>query len=96
MTDVESQAKQQNHISKQDLNKAMNLVGNNLYGALGQTLQQLPEELRKREIILQGVSGFVANIIYQQTPNDPEIRQEMLEQINKLVNVHLHGIMTSS
>ena len=26
MTDVESQAKQQNHISKQDLNKAMNLT----------------------------------------------------------------------
>lgn len=92
MLDIKNQAQQQDHNHEEALNKAMNLVGQNLYDALRQTLQQLPSDMRKREIILQGIAGFLSNIICQQAPKEAVIREEMLAEVNKLVNAHLHEL----
>lgn len=87
-----SEVEKQEHLNNEDINKAMNLVGQNLYGALGQSLQQLPENMRNKEIILHGISGFLANIMHQQAPNEAAASRELLEKVYKLADAHLGSI----
>lgn len=89
---TESTASASPSVDEQALGEAVNMVGQTLYAALGQGIQQLPEEMRNREIILQGIASFVANIIHQQAPNDPEISHDMMAQIHKISTMHLNAL----
>lgn len=79
-------------LTAEDYSKAMNLLGQNLMSALTQSIEKLPQPLRNRKVVSQALSAFLANLIYKQFPEDDESRQQMLDELTKLVQVQLDHI----
>lgn len=78
--------------SVEEYSKAMNFVGQNLLSSLSQILGQLPSELRNKQIVTQGLSAFLANVIYQQSPNNQDLCNEMLNELTRLVRLQLENV----
>ncbi|MBN9228469.1 MULTISPECIES: hypothetical protein [Legionella] len=79
-------------LTNEDYSKAMNFIGQNLLSSLIQSVEKLPPNLRNNNIISQALSAFLANIIYKQSPGNPESCQQMLEAITNLVKMQLNNI----
>lgn len=76
----------------EDYSKAMNFIGQSLLSALSQILEQLPSELRNKKVVTQGLSAFLTNVIYKQSPNDQESCKEMLAELTNVVRVQLKNV----
>ena len=88
MSKPDEQEVQQN-LTDEDYSQAMNVIGQNLYSSLAQSIDELPEYMRSKDLVMQALSGFVANIIHQQAPTDPDSCQETLKQVNEIIQMHL-------
>ncbi|CAM2973299.1 Uncharacterised protein [Legionella steigerwaltii] len=80
------------NLTHEDYSKAMNFIGQNLLSSLIQSVEKLPPHCRNNNIISQALSAFLANIIYKQSPGNPESHQQMLESITNLVRMQLNNI----
>lgn len=76
-------------LEQEDYMKAMNLIGQGLYNGLIEAINDLPDPIRETNVVLQGMSGFLANMVYQQSPTDFAECQKMLEHINQITLHHL-------
>lgn len=84
---------QQAHpLTAEDYSKAMNFIGQNLLSSLVETVQKLPPPLRNDDMVLQGLSAFLGNVLYKQFPEDAEARHQTFERFSRLVNVHLENM----
>ncbi|KTD02454.1 hypothetical protein OQJ19_04945 [Fluoribacter gormanii] len=79
-------------LTNEDYSKAMNFIGQNLLTSLVQSVEKLPPHLRSNNVISQALSAFIANIIYKQSPGNPESCQQMLDAITKLVKMQLENL----
>lgn len=76
----------------EEYSKAMNFIGQNLFAALVQSVEKLPQDVRNRKVISQALSAFLANVIYKQSPDNIESCQQMLDEIAKVVRMQLENI----
>lgn len=76
-------------LSADDYAQAMNLIGQNMYGALAQTMQGLHPAMRNNQMVIQGLAAFFSNILQQQAPDDEGLRQHMLDHFTSVVKTHL-------
>ncbi|WP_392538835.1 hypothetical protein [Legionella sp. 227] len=83
-------------LTNEDYSKAMNFIGQNLLSSLVQSVEKLPPHFRNSNVISQALAAFLANIIYKQTPGNPESRQQMLEAMTNLVRMQLNNVPNPS
>ena len=78
-----------NQLTPEDYAKAINSIGQDLLERLQLTFKELDPTLRNNEVLFQGLSAFLVNVLYQQSPNDEEKRQQMLQHLTKIMQEHL-------
>ncbi|KTD71244.1 hypothetical protein [Legionella tucsonensis] len=49
----------------------------------------LPPHFRSSNVIAQALSAFLANLIYKQFPESPELGHQMIDAIVKLVKMQI-------
>lgn len=81
-----------NTISQDELTQAMNSIGQELYKTLIQSVQNLPQPMRKGKIVNQALAAFLTNVIYQQFPEDKQARKLVIDQLLNFVKLHLEAI----
>lgn len=87
-----SPVKTTNAVSQEELSQAMNSIGQNLYNTLTQSVQSLPQNLRKGKLVNQALAAFLTNVIYQQFPEDKQAREMTVDQLLSFVKLHLDSI----
>ncbi|MCP0913081.1 MULTISPECIES: hypothetical protein [Legionella] len=92
MTIAEKNNPLENPLTGEDYAEAMNFIGQNLLSSLAQSIENLPAELRNRQVVFQGLSAFLTNIIYKQSPTNQTFCNEMLDDLAKLIRQQLNEI----
>ncbi|KTD78804.1 hypothetical protein [Legionella waltersii] len=78
--------------SQEELNQAMNTIGQQLFQSLSESVQKLPQPLRKGKIVNQALAAFLTNVIYRQFPEDKQARELTIDQLLAFVKQHLAQI----
>ncbi|PWY57622.1 hypothetical protein DGG96_00565 [Legionella qingyii] len=89
---IDENARPAEALTNEDYSKAMNFIGQNLLTSLVQSVEKLPPHFRSNNVISQALSAFIANIIYKQSPGNPESCQQMLDTLTKLVKTQLENL----
>lgn len=76
-------------LTPEDYGQAMNHIGENLLKSLGTTIQALAPSLQNTEVVMQGLAAFLVNVLYQQFPQDENVRLQVLEHLTKIIKQHL-------
>lgn len=76
-------------LTNEEYTKAMNFIGQHLLSALAQSVEKLPEPLRKYKVVSQALSAFLSNVIYKQFPDNAEAREQMHADITELMAIQL-------
>lgn len=76
-------------LTHEEYTKAMNFIGQHLLAALAQSVEKLPQPLRKYKVVSQALSAFLANVIYKQFPEDAQAREEMHADLTELLSIQL-------
>ena len=96
MNTVNEHTQQDHTLTAEDYTKAMNFIGQNLLSSLIQSVNNIPAPLRKSKVVTQALSAFLANVIYKQFPEDHNSRQQMLDDLNKLIQIQFDHIQQPS
>lgn len=86
---IEESKEQAGVLKEEDYSRAMNFLGQNLLSTLSQAVEQLPPELRNRQVITQALSAFLANVIHKQFPGDEDSCQQLLGDFANLTKTQL-------
>jgi hypothetical protein len=78
--------------AQEEYNQAMNSIGQQLYKSLTDSVQKLPEHLRKGKIVNQALAAFLTNVIYRQFPDDKQARELTIDQLMAFIKLHLEQI----
>lgn len=81
-------------LTAEDYSRAMNFIGQNLLSSLSQLVEKLPAPLRNQKVVTQGMSAFLANVIYKQFPENQDSCQQMLAELTNLVRIQLENVST--
>jgi hypothetical protein len=79
-------------ISTDEYSQAMNFLGQNLYNALMQSMQQLDPQFRSQTMVSNALSAFLLNIFYKQAEGNREKCEQQLDEIVKLIHLQLESI----
>ena len=79
-------------ISQEEYSQAMNFLGQNLYNALMQSMEQLEPQFRTQKMVTNALSAFLVNIVYKQAQGDKEKCEQQLDEIVKLIGLQIESI----
>jgi hypothetical protein len=91
----DTSAQSGNTITVEDYSRAMNIIGQSLLSTLTQILEKLPQELRNKKVVTQGLSAFLANVIHKQSPDNQDLCKEMLAELTDFVLIQLENVPQS-
>ncbi len=80
-------------LTTEDNTKAMNFIAQNLLSALIQSVEKLPSEFSNRQVIVQALSAFLANVIYKQFPDDAGSCQRLLNDFTNIIQIQLDNMI---
>lgn len=78
--------------TSEEYSQAMNSIGQNLFSALTQSVEQLQPHFRNQKMVSNALSSFLVNVVYKQSSGNVEVSQKMIDEIFKLVKIQLDSI----
>lgn len=93
---TDKSAQSVNEKTVEDYSRAMNFIGQSLLSTLTQVIEQLPSGLRNKKVVTQGLSAFLANVIYKQSPDNQDSCKEMLAELTDFVRIQLENVPQSA
>ncbi|KTD61438.1 hypothetical protein [Legionella spiritensis] len=79
-------------LTQEDYSQAMNLIGQNLFTALTQSVDKLQPSLRNNNVVFQALAAFLANIVHKQFPDNRDSSKKVIDDLAKLIHLHLDSV----